>query len=377
MKTIGEKYRLRHRPKNRFGSAYQPEKPYVGFEVEVEGVPNLLVSNEIDHHDTDATSRKAEWIIKTDGSLRNNGAEIVTNILDIEEAPRVFSEILEALRGDEYDFSTRTSIHVHVNVIDMSPVQLKAFLYLYLLVEPLLYKFVARHRQDNIYCNRLSETYNRLPSETNWSKYTGLNLCPVSSLGTVEFRQLEGTSDIQKFTTWVNIIGDLYRAAYRVTEDFDSLFQEIAGLNTDSAYQQFLEQVLPTSATDLLHHSGVADLHAELYPAVAYVKAQKVSQFEVFTKRVGILPVHLPVPNPFQGLWIQRVPEEQPAELAPLEEPVALPMRQRYASGLLESWSRVSRRTGIPLEQLREVIQAERLAGRPIPRPPRVPREHF
>jgi hypothetical protein len=284
-RTISDNYGLGNKPKALIGD-YSPATAYMGVEVEVENVPYLLSTARIRGANDDATGYKEPFIIKTDGSLRDNGAEVVTNITPSTKVARVFYDILQLLNEkDKPKFSSRTSIHVHLNVLDLTSAQLKVLIYSYLVLEPLIFKFIAEPRRNNIYCNRLSETYHILPKQNDWAKYTGLNLRTVSTLGTVEFRHLEGTEDVNKFRIWVNVIADLYSFAYNHKERaFTRFFNRIAQLNTDSVYLEFLSELLPTSHREFLGSIEEYDLHKDLYNAVCYVKQQRQGSFVEYIK---------------------------------------------------------------------------------------------
>jgi len=156
-----------------------------------------------------------------DGSLRNNGMEFVTRPVTFERALELFEYLHNNLKLGDGPYTHRTSTHVHVNVASMSTAQLKHFVLLYALFEPVFFKYAGTTRQHNIHCVPLS--YTLLPkyysSSVNnqidvWSKYTAFNLKPVKTQGTVEFRHLYGTGDIQVYQQWLTMLKDLWEFAF-------------------------------------------------------------------------------------------------------------------------------------------------------------------
>src|SRR5699024_6138197 len=53
------------------------------------------------------------------------------------------------------DFNSRTSMHVHVNALDMTVDQINLFLSTYLILEDVFFHHVGESRIDNNYCTRL------------------------------------------------------------------------------------------------------------------------------------------------------------------------------------------------------------------------------
>lgn len=154
------------------------------------------------------------WIL--DGSLRNNGIEVTTPPLTYEESLKAFEHIHQIIETGPDAYSSRTSIHVHVNVLPWSTQKLYDFVLLYALLEPAFFS-MAPNRKHNINCVPLN--YTVLPAKYSagidyllsiWSKYTSFNIMPVKSYGTVEFRHMYGTGDIQTYKKWLTMLRNLW-----------------------------------------------------------------------------------------------------------------------------------------------------------------------
>ena len=190
-----------------------------GTEYEIESVQHVNIPN------YNVGSDEPFWMgdigAVKDGSLRNNGIEFVTRPMNYEKSLAIFTELRSRLSLGENPYSARTSTHVHVNVSSLSLDQLKHFVLLYALFEPVFFKFAGDARKHNIHCVPLGHTL--LPSNysksitslvDNWSKYSAFNLKPVKTIGTVEFRHLYGTGDIKVYQQWLSMLKDLWEFAY-------------------------------------------------------------------------------------------------------------------------------------------------------------------
>jgi hypothetical protein len=98
--------------------------------------------------------------------------------------------------------------------------ELKKFVLLYVLFEPAFFHFAGEKRKNNIHCVPLTYTAlaanygNTIGSQAQqWSKYTAFNLLPVRNQGSVEFRHLGGTGDVNRYVKWLTMIKDLRDAA--------------------------------------------------------------------------------------------------------------------------------------------------------------------
>ena len=175
----------------------------IGIEVEVENC-SQMIKHEL-------------WGSVADSSLKLNGIEYVSKVLTKQEVPIALESLyknVKALKDKTALFSPRTSIHIHSDARWMSgAADLIPLIFFYLLVEDLMYAFVEPHRRKNIFCVKTKETHYLRPMFVQQSidtshlfKYAGFNLRSLGEHGTVEFRMLEGTYDLDKINTWVNFI---------------------------------------------------------------------------------------------------------------------------------------------------------------------------
>lgn len=198
-----------------------------GTEYEIEDVKYIHLPGhpKITRGDLNLNDNAAFWIgnlgLVHDGSLRNNGVEFITKPMPFDDALNTFNVLHKGLTLGPEPYTSRTSIHVHVNMASMTLAQLKHFLLTYALLEPVFFEVAGETRKHNIHCVPLSFTI--LPSIYNkpiqdivkaWTKYSAFNLMPVRTQGTVEFRHLYGTGDFEVYQKWLTLIKELWDYVY-------------------------------------------------------------------------------------------------------------------------------------------------------------------
>lgn len=221
--------------------ASHPGSIIKGIELEIENFPVGL-------EDAEATG----FSFVSDGSLRNNGVEAVSYPNNTAGILAVTKALWTKYGINENNFSDRTSIHVHANVLDFSQDQYKAITLLYQVFEELIFDFIGNDRADNIYCvpwydaGLTAANHNRIfERPRNWQKYTALNLQPTCEKGTIEFRHMHGHANFELLTAWLAIIDDICLSAKNGS--YAELMQSIKDINTTSQYHQLLVRNFPNS----------------------------------------------------------------------------------------------------------------------------------
>jgi hypothetical protein len=242
----------------------------VGIEIELENMP----------HWRGVLGRNNEfWSTTSDGSLRNHGIEFVSKPLfgkDIELALATLNEVLE---DASYVFSSRTGLHIHIDVSGMSVNNLLSHSVGYALLEPALYKYVGEERRQNIYCLPIQSTANLLPyfnlikyGRTNsdiataisaMCKYSGFNLRPIMEQGSVEYRHHTSTIDPEEIIRWINIIMKIRKASedYLATDlaamDLAELQEVLVGEGLDYTRKEYEAGYI--LAKDILNFTHLKD----------------------------------------------------------------------------------------------------------------------
>jgi hypothetical protein len=229
----------------------------MGVELEVEK------TRELDYYTAGYLS--GLWMFERDGSLRvghgGEAYEFISKPVQMQFLLPELQKFFEYTKFDESNYSDRCSVHVHTNVTDFTQDMLASLSMVYTVVEDVLFQYANHYkaptmdgynRDTNLYCipwnqcrmnHRLVEKLfgNSHAHLARWQKYTALNLLPITTQGTVEWRHMHGTADMEKLTTWLNLIGSIMWYARRT--QLDDVIKTILTLNDTSAYRQFFLDV--------------------------------------------------------------------------------------------------------------------------------------
>ena len=262
-----------HKLDNATSFEFASPNSLVGIEVEVENIkridPNLILT---------------WWVIEEDASLRNNGREFKTCPLPLKYVEPALTQLFNGL-NDDRDFSNRTSVHVHQDVRSFSMENLFVLILTYMIIEPLMFRFADSSRRKSIYCVPMNSANTLLKmckhtdleqslynSVSSCEKYSALNLGPINTFGTLEYRHMSGTDNIPKLLVWISLINKLKIWAYRTS--LEDMFRHVSTLNTSSAYREFINQIFGDKLTPLLDISNLPrDLEQGVYNAknIAFV----------------------------------------------------------------------------------------------------------
>lgn len=233
---------------------------FVGVEVEVESshVVNLNY-----------------WRQVSEGSI--TGYELVLSKpeygLSLYEAILELDNVASAVGNNA--FGSRTSVHVHIDIRDMTVNQLMNFLALAVMFEPVLYKYVAPHRSANHFCwsmlesqeplKRLASLYktartenaervrSKLASFTQGNcKYAGINLSSIARYGSLEFRMHEGTANSTAIIRWINILLSIKEYAMGEDRTPNNILETKMDVGIDSIFHSVLGNY-----TGVLSYDGV------------------------------------------------------------------------------------------------------------------------
>lgn len=177
------------------------------------------------------------WATEHDGSLRGIYPDtccewILKKPLSLDKTTLAIKHLYneQTKNGAEFNFSFRTSVHVHVNVLDLTWTQYCNFIYLYLLVEEPLMRFCGNERIGNRFCLRLQDAEGLMDTLSFMFKsgpnslrhviedevrYAALNVAATRKYGSLEFRGMRGNLDVNVLTTWINTLHALKQAAIK------------------------------------------------------------------------------------------------------------------------------------------------------------------
>lgn len=273
-----------------------------GMEIEVEGCRRYMENYQ--------EMLAPEWGVTQDNSLRNSlggiGLEFVSVPLTYTQLIQAVVKFYKQTGFKEENFSDRCSIHVHANVTDFTQDQLSALALFYQAIEDVLFDFVGHYRDTNIYCIPWSQCRMNHDLVTSimdnggvsklkgWQKYTALNLLPILSQGTVEFRHMHGTANQDKICAWLTILNNLISLSKEHT--IESSVGLIKSLSTEKDYSKFFSGIFGDILPFSDNYRGLLDT------GVINAKYSMVS----FGKKKSTVPGPAPVYS--EGVYAEMLP---------------------------------------------------------------------
>jgi Putative amidoligase enzyme len=185
-----------------------------GIEIEVEG-KNL--PREVNQY----------WRCEADNSLRGESMEyIFSKPQPLNKVKTILNTLVKKFKdtGSVLDFSFRTSVHVHMNVQNITPERVLSTIYTYLLLEDPLMNLCGDNRKGNRFCLRLQDAeglverlslafgnikdgFAYIPKDT--IRYSALNVEAIVKYGSIEFRAMQGNCDVDRITNWCTLLNCL------------------------------------------------------------------------------------------------------------------------------------------------------------------------
>ena len=202
--TIGQRQGRREKPPVDAGPVIK-SPTYTGVEVELSYLEC-----------TDGAAIGQYWSITSDGSIRGDapGELVFRGPLRPDQAEEALTRLDKHVLSTSRINST-CSIHVHVDVCDLSLEELDRVLFTYAVVERTLYNYCGEGRENNNFCVPLYKSLPSLRAYLNLSRgvpdvpaqlrYCGLNLASVRKFGSLEFRMHPATRDIKRIAEWINL----------------------------------------------------------------------------------------------------------------------------------------------------------------------------
>lgn len=184
----------------------------LGIEIEVEG-------NNLPHCDR-------WWRNEEDGSLK--GEETREYVLDVPQNLAGVRQALDYLDGlyrthkSRVDDTVRAGVHVHVNCQQLTLTQLYNFITVYLILENVLVHWCGEYREGNLFCLRATDAEYLLAQikasikdprrqlrqrfHRDELRYASMNLKALGDYGSVEFRAMRGTRDLDLIYKWAETL---------------------------------------------------------------------------------------------------------------------------------------------------------------------------
>ena len=204
------------------------------------------------------------WIVHNEGSIRGIAREFVTDgpvpFHRKRYAYEALASSLDKLQVNRE--SHRTSIHNHINVSRISPMQTWTAATLYWMVENLLFSYCGEDRVGNLFCLRLNDAEGLLsnvfddldsmyPFKTLLGnddlRYAGLNINAIRKFGSLEFRGMRGVYDVDTLDEWSTACYNIVHGAGRFHSP-EHLMDEFYKLDK----REFLAQIFGADFTNVL-----------------------------------------------------------------------------------------------------------------------------
>ena len=229
-------------------------------------LPEQLVGLELEIENFDGEHEFGGFTFTEDGSLRNYGIEAISKPVQVQQVEALLRAFYKHFRiTQENNYSERCSLHVHMDMQSRTPEELATIFLVYQTVERLLFKFIGHQRDESIFCVPWSQSninYNLVmnmliaagSTVRSWQKYSALNILPMASQGTIEFRHLHGTCDVLLIMTWINMLCRMVK--YGMSNTLEDTKKELLEMNTISNYRGWLERVFGAEAEHLLSIRG-------------------------------------------------------------------------------------------------------------------------
>lgn len=265
------------------------------------------------------------WNQCDDGSLRgeyplSRSEYVLRKPLNIDECDAAIKYLIEqgAKCKSVFNFSFRTSVHVHLNVTELTVNQYLNLVYTYYIIEEALIRYCGDERVGNRFCLRLRDADNlvnhltmlfndtaRVLYRLNLEelKYAAINLAATPRYGSLEFRGMSGNLNPDYIRVWLKALGSLREFATKF-ENPKKIHDHFVQTNPSL----FLEEVLQDSYRFFSYEDEVHDMRTNFSLSLElpynYVET-KIPEKEVKPKKIEMR---------FDDLVAGDIPQVRPAE---------------------------------------------------------------
>lgn len=226
--------------------------------------------------------------ITADHSLMDNGREFVsrrpTSPTELKKEVARLLDLPDYRKN--YKKTPRQAIHIHANMLHYTPEQVLRICLLYYMVEHIFFDYVSDDRKDNLYSLPMQLSSGQLyplrfikyldlkQLENCFGdyKYSGLNVCSLGRIGTLEFRHLEGTSDKAKIFGWIDLIDNLIKTALSYPS-VDALW-EAYDTDPEQVGANFFCRGSLSRFRETGYGAGMENNYSEIFSAVTYEPPQ-------------------------------------------------------------------------------------------------------
>jgi hypothetical protein len=328
----------------------------VGIEIECEGDNLQLINTDF-------------WGSEDDGSLRgkfpNTRAEyVLKKPIVLEKVKDALVELNDKLKDSKLSFSYRTSVHVHVNVLGLTEDQLFTMIYTYFLLEDVLFNYCGNGRKANRFCLRLQdsdelsmltlEMIHRGPVQTLLAldetsiRYSAINFAALTKYGSIEFRGMRGTADVETITTWASALVSIRNFACHVDNCLN-----VHDLFVEMGPEKFVEHVLKDLTKSFKYSKMEKDLYKNFSLAIDIPYTFKYTKEH---KKEAPKPVEAKAPLKFDWVAVGDVINHQAPVLKPPKPDAAFLEPNEFYSLFQNEWWILNERDIKPAIRARDRI---------------------
>lgn len=276
------------------------------------------------------------WSCVPDGSLRNSGHPYdvaveyrFTKPLNSFTSAIAVKQLCQAINSNAdkvYD-SGRTSTHVHVNVCNISKLQIMNLITLSVIFDELL---VAQHhpfRRGNLFALRFIDAEWPIRYIVNAAKigssfrtfssgnyrYASINLTSINRFGTIEYRAMDGELSSQRINQWVFCLHQLKRKAvtYKNPREIIEAYHKMGAMAfmREHIPSYYILSTEPTKAMEMLNR-GVLIAQDLAYASTWESKDDRLSSHLVknYNPLVDIAVFPPPSANATAPIWPSVMP---------------------------------------------------------------------
>lgn len=191
------------------------------------------------------------WTAVPDNSLRSVEGHppieyVLRQPIERKDVRPALEYLVHQLRKNKSELvmSHRTSVHVHINIQTMKMIHVMNFMSLYYILENVLLEWSGPDRKGNMFCLRAQDAMYQIELLVSalktgaWSqpmsqdyRYASMNTASMGNHGSLEFRSMNGTVDIETIQDWVTVLTALKDAAgeFKTPESIGRMFNSLGG----------------------------------------------------------------------------------------------------------------------------------------------------
>lgn len=240
------------------------------------------------------------WAAKDDPSIGGGVEFVLRKPIAIADVPDSLANIQAVLKSPEnkYRLGPSAGVHVHVNVLDLSPVELASFICAYYAIEPALMALCGPSRKGNLFCLSAGEAEAQVDAAIRgvvfkdpkkyWDddniRSSAMNLTAVPRYGSLEFRGMKSTDNMELITLWANLLVELRDNARQFNPP------QIVEISSVEGFTVWSKRLLPN------HYPALKGMQKQIRQSIRDV-AQDFAYCVNWDEHYGAAPA--PAKNPF------------------------------------------------------------------------------